>query len=273
MLPRYAELTRGQLARLTEENLYDFLTALSRNRGAEIVSTPYLTRYSDRSIVSPMFNGVIRTNIPSDQVSPIVEATLDYFRSRARPLAFWWVSPSARPADLGAQLVAHGLAEYAVDTPTMAADLHALPASVAAPAECTIEVVRDRASAQTWGDTFSAIHGMPQFAGQAWVDSAARSGIDDAPYRLYLGRLRGEPIATSMLVWGAGAAGLLNVGTLPEARGQGIGSAITLQPCLDARAVGYHIGVLSATEQGLPVYRRLGFREVGTISRYVWRAD
>jgi hypothetical protein len=31
--------------------------------------------------------------------------------------------------------------------------------------------------------------------------------------------------------------------------------------------------VLFATELGIPVYQRLGFREVGTISRYLWRAS
>jgi ribosomal protein S18 acetylase RimI-like enzyme len=104
------------------------------------------------------------------------------------------------------------------------------------------------------------------------VDALAHFGVDRAPFRLYLGRLHGRPVATNMLACAAGAASVLGVGTLSEARGQGIGTAITLQPYLDARGMGYHTGVLFATELGVPVYRRLGFREVGTISRYLWRA-
>ena len=90
-------------------------------------------------------------------------------------------------------------------------------------------------------------------------------------WRLYVGYLNGRPVATNILFNGAGVASVYGVGTLPEARGKGIGAAITLKPLLDARAQGYRYGVLFATEMGVPVYRRLGFREVGcTIGRYLW---
>ena len=271
MYPRYQELTPAQLARLTEANLYDFLAALGRHPDAEITHTPELTRYSDPAIISPMFNGVVGTSLAPDRADRVIQQTLDYFATRRRPMAFWWVDPSSQPADLGARLLAHGLIEFEVDAPAMAVDLHALPEATPAPPGFTIEVVRDAERAQEWGDTFNAIYGTPQFAGQAWVDAAARFGYDGGPFRLYLGRLHGRPVATNMLAHGAGAASVLGVGTLAEARGQGIGAAITLQPYLDARAIGYQTGVLFATEQGILVYRRLGFREVGAISRYLWR--
>jgi GNAT superfamily N-acetyltransferase len=273
MYPKYQELSATELACLTEENLYEVMIALSQNPGAETNCTPYLTYYADSSIISPMFNGVIRTTIPPDQVGAIIKQTLDYFASRKKPLAFWWVGPSSQPADLGTQLVAHGLTEYEINAPSMAIDLHRLPAAVSVPEGFTIEVVRDEMDAQVWADTFNAIYETPPFAGQAWVDSAARFGVEQAPFRLYLGRLQGEVVATNMLVWGAGVVSVLGVGTLPAVRGQGIGTAITLQPYLDARDMGYHTGVLFATELGVPVYERLGFRTVGTMSRYLWRMD
>jgi GNAT superfamily N-acetyltransferase len=272
MFPRYHDLTAEQLAQLTEANLFDFLTALAGHPDAELAHTPELTHYSDPAIISPMFNGVIATRLPPGQADLMIQQTLDYFAARQRPMAFWWVGPSSQPADLGARLLAHGLIEFDVDAPAMAVDLHALPKATPTPAGWTIDVVREAGSAQEWGDTFNAIYGTPQFAGQAWVDAAARFGYDGAPFRLYLGRLDGRPVATNMLACGAGAASVLGVGTLPAARGQGIGAAITLRPYLDARDMGYHTGVLFATEQGASVYRRLGFREVGAISRYLWRA-
>jgi hypothetical protein len=272
MFPRYHDCSPADLARLTGENVAELALALGRGPGAQTEITPYNTRCADPAIISPMFNGVVRSRIPPERAGEVIAETLDFFASRGRPLAFWWVGPGSEPADLGARLLAHGLAAFEVDAPSMAVDLHALPGAVGAPEGFTVEAVRDVAGAQLWGETFAAIYGVPPWAGQAWADSFARFGPERAPYRLYLGMLRGEAVATNILFCGAGVASVYGVGTLPAVRGRGIGAAITLQPYLDARALGYHTGVLFATEQGVPVYRRLGFRTVGAMSRYLWRA-
>jgi GNAT superfamily N-acetyltransferase len=76
-----------------------------------------------------------------------------------------------------------------------------------------------------------------------------------------------------MLFDGAGVASVFGVAVAPSARGRGIGAAITLTAFDEARALGHRYGVLFATELGAPVYRRIGFRDVGaTMSRYLWQA-
>src|SRR5690349_2094822 len=134
MYPRYQDHTPAQLARLNEANIYEFLTALARDPDADLAHTPEVTRYSHPAIISPMLNGVIGARLPADQADAIIEETLEYFAARQRPMAFWWVGPSSQPADLGARLLAHGLVEFAVDTPAMAVDLHALPQATPTPA-------------------------------------------------------------------------------------------------------------------------------------------
>lgn len=58
---------------------------------------------------------------------------------------------------------------------------------------------------------------------------------------------------------------------LPPELPQGIGGAITLQPLLEARALGYRHAVLFSTEMGIRVYQRLGFRLTeALINRYLW---
>ena len=271
MAPTYAELSDAALARLAEENVAELMVALTRGLGGDLEQAGYLTRYADRSIVSPMFNGVVRSRIPDGRAEAAIAESLAYFAARERPLAFWWVGPSAEPPDLGERLLAAGLAPYEVAAPSMAADLWALPAALDVPAGFAIEVVGDVAGLLAWAEVFNASYGAPAFAGQAWAEATLRLGFGRAPYRLYLGRLRGEPVATNILFCGAGVASVYGVWVLREARGQGIGAAVTLRPYLDARAQGYRAGVLFATEEGLPVYRRLGFREVGAVSRYLWR--
>jgi predicted GNAT family acetyltransferase len=65
----------------------------------------------------------------------------------------------------------------------------------------------------------------------------------------------------------------MNVATLKEWRGKGLGAAVTLQPLLDAREQGYRVGVLEASDMGNKVYQRLGFKEICQMNRYCWTAN
>lgn len=155
----------------------------------------------------------------------------------------------------------------------MAAELEALDwdALGRVPKAFSIERVRDEAALEAWGRTFVAAFEVPEWAAVAWIDATRTLGIDTAPWMLYVGRLDGKPVATNILVPGAGVAGVLGVGTVAAARRRGIGAAITLAAYEDARELGYRYGVLFSTAMGLPVYRRLGLAETGTaITRFLW---
>jgi predicted acetyltransferase len=57
---------------------------------------------------------------------------------------------------------------------------------------------------------------------------------------------------------------------LPEERRQGIGAAMVLAALHAGRDSGYRFGVLGASEMGLGIYRKIGFREVCVSGSYVW---
>jgi ribosomal protein S18 acetylase RimI-like enzyme len=68
--------------------------------------------------------------------------------------------------------------------------------------------------------------------------------------------------------------GLLGIATIPAARRRGAGAAVTTAPLVEARARGFAAAVLYSTEMGLPLYRQLGFGELGCgISRYLWMPE
>jgi len=58
------------------------------------------------------------------------------------------------------------------------------------------------------------------------------------------------------------------VNTEPEWRRRGIGRAMTLEALRTAASLGARRAILHATDDGLPVYRRLGFEDVGMLTRF-----
>ncbi len=169
-----------------------------------------------------------------------------------------------RPPDL----VAHGF-EHGGDDIGMVVDLPALPAEMPAPAGFVVERVRDEAELARGRHVRLGLQGGPVEVG--WFEEMSRRIGFEGPWRHYLGRSVGEPVATSASFFGAGVAGVYCVSTVERARRRGIGVTVTLAALREARDLDFTISVFGFSEMGYPVYRRLGFREYCRIGLYEWR--
>jgi GNAT superfamily N-acetyltransferase len=221
-----------------------------------------------------MFKGVWQTRLAPAEVDAAIDDCLAYFQARHAPFFFWWLSNATQPRDLGDRLAARGFQAWELNAPGMAADLSHLDyaAMQRVPANFVIEPVTDNVGLEGFKRTFITSYGVPEWAAQAWVDATQSVGIERAPWRIYVGWQNDEPVACTILFNGGSVASVYGVGTVPSARKQGLGAAITLRAYHDALEQGYRYGVLFATEDGLPVYRRIGFKDTGArISRYLWR--
>lgn len=154
----------------------------------------------------------------------------------------------------------------------MAADLMALPEDLPSPDRLEIVPVENGETLQQWIHIASIGFDVPEEYEEVWYDFFVEA-VFDLPFRSYLALLNGQPVATSQMFLSAGVAGIYNVTCIPEARGQGIGAAITLAPALAARGMGYRIGILQASDLGARVYRRLGFQDFGKRSIFLWEYD
>jgi GNAT superfamily N-acetyltransferase len=255
--------------RAIEENGEEFLLALGRAAGAEERDDERV-RWVIGDIPIDYHNCVVGAHLSPEEVGGVILESLERFRTHGAP-GSWHVGPSMRPVDIGERLLAHGFS-YGGDDIGMAVELSALPEEVPVPEDLEIERVRDEVTLAAWRDTLAQGFGEGPVEAE-WVDEMYRRiGLsDDVPWRHYLGRLGGAPVATSTLFVGAGVAGIYFVSTVEQARRRGIGAALTLAPLREAREIGYRLGVLGASEMGYPVYRRLGFREYCRIGLYEWR--
>jgi ribosomal protein S18 acetylase RimI-like enzyme len=252
----------------------DFAAALRT-----LASTPYGEVHDEPDLLwlltglpSPFFNGVYRTELAPElgpeaiqwRVAEILEA----FRARGVAMQ-WTVTPLTRPADLRRHLEAAGMT-IGDSQPGMAVDLLALR-EPPMPAGLTIERVADDETARVWNRVGIRGFEMPSELEPAFERVVLALTRQTEPGTLYLGRLDGEPVATSALVTAGGTAGIYNVATLAEARRKGIGAALTARALLDGRARGLRIGTLQASTMGYPVYQAMGFREYIRLEHYVWQ--
>jgi GNAT superfamily N-acetyltransferase len=265
------DLSPPALAAVIEANHWEFYAFLSRSphgKSREDAAVKWVMT----GIPHPMFNGVFGAQLSADDVGAAIEETMAPFKARHAPMC-WWTGPSTRPADLGERLVAHGL-RRAEDLPGMAVELSALNEELPDPAGLTIERVADRGALGQFVDLFAQGFRFSDPVRDALFAREVELGFAPGlPWRRYLGRLHGEPVAVSGMFLGASVACVECVATLPGARRQGVGTAMTRAPLREARALGYRAGILTATPLGCGVYQRLGFRPYCQFVTYAWAED
>ena len=255
-------------AAVIEANIVDYWrTCCAHMPGAQFHEDDEMTWFVTGVTSAPWYNQVMVTQLAAEEVDKRIDEALELFAGRELPM-LWSVTGSTRPPDLARLLQARGLIQAGTLT-GMAVDLEVLMDDLPAPQGFAVEQVRDAAAFRRWRRAYVDGFEMPEGAARALIDCYATIGFDDdPPFRHYIGVLGGKTVASATLFLGAGVAGVWHVGTIPAARRQGIGAAMTLATLKDARALGYAVGTLYASEMGTAVYRRMGFQEYGKAVQY-----
>jgi GNAT superfamily N-acetyltransferase len=251
-----------------EANLFAFFQHLARWPRVQLHDEPDCC-WTVSDLPFPLFNSVMRARVPADAAEALIGARIAGCSERNVPM-LWWTGPSTAPDDLGERLVRQGfLLEGALG---MIADLDDRFAGPLPPdPSVVIEAVLDTQTLSAWSRVLCDSFAAPPRFGDAFVDLAATIGLGrGSPFRHFLARLDGEPVATCSLFLGAGVAGIYDVSTVPERRRRGIGRLITRAAMQEARALGYRMAILHSSALGAGVYRALGFQEVCAIGQYVW---
>jgi GNAT superfamily N-acetyltransferase len=85
------------------------------------------------------------------------------------------------------------------------------------------------------------------------------------PLRLWTGLVREQPVSVAAAYESAGVVGVHMVATMPQARGRGYGAALTWRATLANPRLPT---VLQASDQGRPLYERMGFTTVAEM--HLW---
>jgi ribosomal protein S18 acetylase RimI-like enzyme len=230
-----------------------------------------LFRY-DMGSTSFSMQGVFYTNLKPDIAEKRIDEVIEYFTTRNMPF-FWLHNPGyCKPDNIGDILEAHSFKKME-GTPGMAVDLEQIRDDRPTPPGLTVKQVDNEKSNRVFWKVWSEGYPMPEDVAAFDADSAEEIGFyPDNPWKLFLGYLDGEPVSTSFIFFGGGVVGLYGVVTLPEARNRGLGTAMSLHALRLARSLGYRVAVLDATQQGIGLYRRMGFKEVSWPVIYTYQS-
>src|SRR3954452_5352786 len=95
------------------------------------------------------------------------------------------------------------------------------------------------------------------------------ASVDTTAFSVRVGVVAGETVAASLAFDHGGDCGVYNVGTMPRARGRGLGTAVTAIQLHEARDRGFTTASLQATAMAERMYGELGFVDLGRFVEYV----
>lgn len=218
-----------------------------------------------------LFNSLTAARLDDSDAGDAIAAAKQRARRGGVPL-LWWMFPGDTPLDLAQRLTAAEF-RHIKTSPGMALDLTAnSPRSIERPGrDVTIATISTAEAAREWCAALCTTFAFSQEVQDGFrpfaVSVASNPNGAIRNYALYW---KGEMVATSTLAFCDGVAGIYNVATLPHARRNGFGEAVTAKALEDGRELGATVAVLQSTDAGLAVYKRLGFREQCPVDLFTW---
>ena len=246
-----------------EDNLLAFMAALVEL--PPLVREPWEDVEAGHSAVAfPLFNPVSGAHFAPGTEARRTREVVAAYVDRGLPF-LWWTTPSTTSPEL--EEVLRRRRPSARGHPRHARHARRTDRRAAAPRGGAARGGRaggDRAVP----DHAARAFGMPPELQDHWA--TVLRAVDSAALVNVLATLDGRPVATGTGWLTGSTLGLYNIATLPDARGRGVGRAVTARLMDLGAERGSTEAVLHASEEGRPVYERLGFVEVCTVPQHVW---
>jgi hypothetical protein len=267
-------LTRADVRDASDEELaalaflahVDGLCILTRGApGGEVLDARGVACWLGPHELPMLVNGAARFR-PELRGAEVLDAAREFFAPRRRGFSLYALD--GRDDDVRDASASAGLTSMRDAAPLMARERP--DETVQPPPGVAIRRVDDAAGvadiAAVSADAY-AVYGMPRDVPAA---AFADPGVVLVPHIAAVVAYDDDgPVATAMAIATHGTAYLAWVGTVTRAQRTGLGAAVTDAATLAGFDLGARVATLLASPMGAPVYRRLGWRDVGTLTYHV----
>lgn len=200
-------------------------------------------------------NGAFRRDDAVD-AGELVARAKEFFAARERGFSIWVRGGQAEDRDLVAAAEAAGL-QPVYEMPEMTLGEKLPPPELPSGAELRRLTATDQA-ADFW-QVATTSYASIGFPAEVFAGYTNHAGLLAENVVAFLALLDGEPVSIAMTIVSHGVAGIYWVGSLEQARGKGLGRAVTVAATNAGFDLGADLASLQASPMGKSIYLELGY--------------
>lgn len=230
-----------------------FLWALSK----EILVEMGVTAFAP-SITEPNLNFAMQTGELEGDIKKIIHEVEKFYEAQGLPWT-WMMNPSQDQTDLKAALEKRGYGRTS-NYPVLGFSLEQiLPLDFLKKFDIQ-EVTKEQLSDWIF-PLQEAFHGS-KGSSLPYLETHVRALHKKADFRHFVAYVEEEPVSAATLSLSSFGARLDDIGTRTNYQRQGFATAITLHAMKVAKDLGHGWIYLEASDEGLPLYTKMGFKEL-----------
>lgn len=196
-----------------------------------------------------------------DKADPgeLISRARGFFGERGRGFSVWVRVGQPEDLDLAGAADSAGLQSvYEMPEMVLAEPVEAPPV----PAGVELRQVSSGEEAEAYWRVAAASYLSLGFPPEVFGFYANHEGLRAENVAAFIAYLDGEPVSIAMTIVSHGVAGIYWVGSLEQARGRGLGRAVTAAATNAGFDLGANVASLQASPMGKPIYTEMGYETV-----------
>ena len=196
-----------------------------------------------------------------DSVNPgeLISKAKDFFAARGRGFSIWTRGDQPEDQDLTAAVSEAGL-QLVYEMPEMI--LEAPVEQPPLPDGAELQRLSEAGQAGDYWKVAAASYASIGFPPEVFGGYSNHDGLLAANVAAFIAYLDDEPVSIAMTIVSHGIAGIYWVGSLEQARGKGLGRAVTTAATKAGFELGADVASLQASPMGKPIYEAMGYETV-----------